>query len=70
MHDRTDLHDHCVVDDALLRVDRAEFLDDLEAAVPGRPEHAAPPVTSQRRGRARRTGEQFFAERVVDLYPS
>lgn len=44
MHDRTDLHDHFVVDDALLRVDRAEVLDDLEAAVPGRPEHAAPPV--------------------------
>jgi hypothetical protein len=35
MHDRTDLHDHCVVDDALLRVDRPEVLDDLEAAVPG-----------------------------------
>jgi len=35
MHDRTDLRDHCVVDDALLRVDRAKVLDDLGAAVPG-----------------------------------
>ena len=35
MRRRTDLHDHCLVADALLRVDRPEVLDDLEAAVPG-----------------------------------